>query len=202
MKVVSTHTGEDLVLYIPDANFFRKRNIPDVKDPYLCHFTQSSALQWLQSLYSDYKISYDPFVKDNTNLVPDNIDGTKVIMLPPYKIFHSYYKSMNPDTLVAMSDWLLWYNPSSRMNLNLLWITVSWNNITNFCVNGTLYRQMCKNDCQPCRQRSVVIDIHDLVKRSGYAYGIFSGILEHIFITGTKVIFHNLIPKLFLKFGH
>jgi hypothetical protein len=147
-------------------------------------------MQWLQNMYAYYKITYDPFVKNDSPLVPDHIDGSKVTSMPPADdIVSTKYRSMDLDILTPMCDWLLWRNPSSRMNLLLLWMIISWNNFTNFCTNGTLYRQMCKQNCLPCRKRSTVVDIHEVVRRSGYAYGILSSLLEHIYFTGTKVSF-------------
>ena len=67
-----------MILYEPDASFFNQRNLPDIKDPYICKFTQSSAMQWLLNMYTDYTISYDPFVKDLEQLVPNEIYGTIV----------------------------------------------------------------------------------------------------------------------------
>ena len=55
---------------------------------------------------------------------------------------------------------------------------------------GTLctpFGQMCRDRCVSCKRRNTVIDVHEILARSGVCHGIAGALLEHIYNTGTEV---------------
>ena len=186
-------------IYYPDVAFFRQKGLPVIVDPYVCPFVQSAGQQWLQHFYyKNFTSKIKPYNDFSGKFLTDKVDGTLVGDFPP-EAFYVKYKAMNIDVVASMSEWFIWGNKPTHLDLKLLWQTLQWNNLANYCVSGPLYRQLCAADCNQCRKRAATVDIHDLVKLSGYVYGIFGAVLEHVYYTGKKVDSYHFFILFFIR---
>jgi hypothetical protein len=77
-----------------------------------------------------------------------------------------------------------------------MWQFSGLNDINSYCGFSNPYSQNCITNCQKCPKRSCSIDIHELLYRSGYAYGALAQLLSHVFKTGKKVFICLLVNQL------
>ena len=121
----------------------------------------------------------------------------QLISIPPLCLYvpGDAYKSMDLETISLLIDWLVYYNPPTRMNLLVPWQVSQWNDVSNFCANYTVFSQKCAGDCFTCCKRSTTVDIHEYRLRSGLAYGTLAQLLSHIFETGNQVMILKMIKN-------
>jgi hypothetical protein len=140
--------------------------------------------------YMIYENQVGPFSEELVAKMRDFCRRRKVRaqVTPPEKLYVTAYKTVTEKTFAAYADWMLVNNKPSRFDLLQFWSILGWNDRANFCYRVSPFGQVSQKKCFNCMRRSTVVDVHELINRSGLAYGIIGLLLDRTLRTGKKVI--------------
>ena len=192
--MITSAAGTEVEIFRPTVGYFQNAEIPTIKDPNICRFFILPSQQWcLQEFFGGDFMGFenplgpfdDAFIEKMQKFYRERV----VTAIPPVpsNIYMTRFKSVNRSVMVALSDWFILTNEPTRFKLLLFWLVMGYNDKENFCLKVQPFNQMCAERCNSCMRRATVIDVHEILPRSGVCYGICAQLLERVLETGLEV---------------
>ena len=204
--MISSAAGTKVEIFRPTVGYFQNSLIPTVCNPNICQYFLLPSQQWcLQEFFAGDFMGFEsplgPFDNEFIKKMQKFYRERVVTALPPIpsNIYINRYKSVKPSVMLALSDWFILSNEPTRFNLLLFWLVMGFNDKEKFCFKVQPFNKMCAERCKSCMRRSTVIDVHEILHRSGICYGIAAKLLERVLETGVEV--NCCLPFLFILAG-